>query len=232
MSQAIHSPRTDVAVHRKMEAIFGPSSERLNVQAAGSSRRSDDVVSPVAPARRRFEIASIAAVLSAILVLSAAASVAVLSLRHPEAAASKRGLAKSGDYPRASNDELPLPTAQLPRNDTGSIGRPAAVAPSGEATVRAFYAALGRGDGRKASALIVPEKRTSRAFAAAEMSRFYGGLPQRIRLTRISPSSSRSFLVGYRYSASSSPCVGEAIVTIADRENQNLIVAIRALNGC
>jgi hypothetical protein len=64
------------------------------------------------------------------------------------------------------------------------------------------------------------------------MSRFYGGLPQPIRLTRIEPADSSSFRVSYRYAAGKTPCNGEAVVAIARREGRSFIQSIRALSGC
>lgn len=226
MPNAIHNLRSDGAVHRSMEAIFGPCSERLIAQTATLQRRSDYGEEPLA-SRRRPEIASIGLTLLAILLISAVSSMVLLSLRKPEAEKLQRRLPTL-----ASNNERLLATDQVSRIEAGATPQETAIGRSPDLTVRAFYAALGRGDGEEASALVVPEKRTSRAFSADAMTRFYGALPQPVRLTRISPLSSRSFRVAYRYSAGSSPCNGEAVVTVASRGNQSLILSIRALSGC
>ena len=102
----------------------------------------------------------------------------------------------------------------------------------GEATVRAFYSALEAGDGRAASARIVPEKRESRAFAPEAISRFYGRLAEPLRLTGIVPLARGAYRVSYRYSAGRSHCNGRAVVSLANRDGREFIRSIRALNGC
>ena len=103
---------------------------------------------------------------------------------------------------------------------------------SGEAVVRAFYEALGAGDGDTASDMIVPEKRSNRAFRPQAISRFYGGLPEPIRLTKIRPQPNGAFLVSYRYSAGRSHCNGRAVVRLSERQGGQLIRSIDALDGC
>lgn len=103
---------------------------------------------------------------------------------------------------------------------------------AGEAFVRSFYDALGQGDGEAASAHLVPEKRASRAFSADAISRFYGGMPEPLRLTGIAPAGHGAYRVSYRYSAGRSRCNGSAIVSVTNRDGRDLIRSIRALNGC
>lgn len=98
--------------------------------------------------------------------------------------------------------------------------------------VRALYGALGRGDGEEASALVVAEKRGSRAFSPQAISRFYGRLPEPLRLTALTPLGRGAYCVGYRYSAGQSRCDGEAVVSLTSRDGRDLIRSIRALNGC
>jgi hypothetical protein len=111
-------------------------------------------------------------------------------------------------------------------DDAGDAGE------GGEATVRAFYGALGGGDGAAAAARIVPEKRASGAFSPEAMSRFYGKLAEPIRLTGIVPLGGRSYRVSYRYSAGRSHCNGSAIVSLVNRSGRDAIRSIRALGGC
>lgn len=112
--------------------------------------------------------------------------------------------------------------------------RPAAPAAAGggDATVRAFYIALGEGNGAAASAQIVPEKRSGRAYSPAAISQFYGRLPEPLRLTGIVPLSVGTYRVSYRYSAGRSHCNGSAIVRTTNRSGRNLISSIRSLSGC
>jgi hypothetical protein len=103
---------------------------------------------------------------------------------------------------------------------------------SGEATVRAFYGALGAGNGAAASAQIVPEKRSSRAFSPEAITRFYGRLAEPVRVTSISPLPGGRYRVSYRYSAGRSHCNGSAVVSLTNRGGRDLIRSVRALNGC
>ena len=102
----------------------------------------------------------------------------------------------------------------------------------GEATVRAFYGALGAGNGAAAAARIVPEKRASRAFSPGAMNRFYGGLAEPIRLTGATPVAGGAYRVSYRYSTGRAHCNGSAVVMLTRRGGRTLIRSIRALSGC
>jgi hypothetical protein len=103
---------------------------------------------------------------------------------------------------------------------------------SGEATVRAFYGALGAGNGAAASSQVIPEKRSSRAFSPGAISRFYGRLPEPLKLTSIVPVSGGAYRVTYRYSAGRSRCNGSAVVKLANRGDRDLIRSIQSLSGC
>jgi hypothetical protein len=120
----------------------------------------------------------------------------------------------------------PTPGQSLPSSDARLATA------SGEGAVRAFYGALGAGDGAAASALIIPEKRIRGAFTPAAMSRFYGRLPDPLRLTEIAPAGPGAFRVRYHYSAGRSQCDGRAIVAVTQRDGRALIRSIRALSGC
>ena len=103
---------------------------------------------------------------------------------------------------------------------------------SAASTVRAFYEALGQGQGEVAALLIAPESRPVPAFAPAAMSRFYGALRDPIRLVDIQQSGPDVYVVSYHYAAASRACDGKAVVTTSSRAGANYIVSIRALNGC
>lgn len=135
----------------------------------------------------------------------------------------------------ATVDEADLPaetTNVSPIQSEPDVASSASSAGDGEAVVRSFYAALGKGDGAEASALVIPEKRSSRAFAAQPISRFYGGLREPLRLTAIRSVGRDKYRVAYRYSAGSSRCDGEAVVRLTSRDGRELIRSIQALNGC
>jgi len=102
----------------------------------------------------------------------------------------------------------------------------------GEETVRAFYDALGSGDGETASAQIVPEKRGGRIYSPSALSRFYGRLPEPLRIRDIVPLTGGTYRVTYRYSTGRSHCDGTAIVNLTSRGGEALIRSIRALRDC
>lgn len=124
------------------------------------------------------------------------------------------------------------PRAAPTQSDPRELSSVSAAAPEGRSVVRAFYDALGRGDGEAASALVVAEKRSTEAFSPQAISRFYGGLREPLRLMSITPLDGHAFRVSYRYSAGRSPCDGAAVVSLASRDGRDLIRSIRALNGC
>lgn len=130
--------------------------------------------------------------------------------------------------------EAPAPSNTAPTRLEPSVPSPVPSAGSdaGEAVLRAFYRALGRGDGEEASAHVVAEKRSSRAFSPQAISRFYGGLRKPLRLTAIVPLERGRYRVSYRYSAGQLPCNGVAVVSLTSRNGRDLIRSIQALNGC
>ena len=103
---------------------------------------------------------------------------------------------------------------------------------TGEAVVRSFYSALGRGNGAAASAHVVARKRLAGAYSPEAMSRFYGSLPKPIRLTGITTASNRTYRVRYYYSAGRSQCNGQAIVSLTSSNGRDFIRSIKALDGC
>lgn len=129
---------------------------------------------------------------------------------------------------------VPVPPSSAAPTRSEPRGLPPVLAESdaGEAVVRAFYGALGRGDGEEASAHVVAEKRSSRAFSPQAISSFYGGLQEPLRLTAIAPLAGGGFRVSYRYSAGRARCDGVAVVSLTSRNGRNLIRSIQALNGC
>lgn len=126
---------------------------------------------------------------------------------------------------RASITKMPQTTENASQPD------PAATS-AREATVRTFYNALGTGSGEVASAQVVPQKRSSRAYSADAISRFYGRLPEPLRLTSISPVQGGAYRVTYRYAAPGLRCNGSAIVRLTSGGTRPLIRSITAANGC
>ena len=101
-----------------------------------------------------------------------------------------------------------------------------------EATVRAFYSALSGGNGAAASSQVIPEKRSTGAYSPGAISRFYGRLPEPLKLTRIVPLAGGAYRVTYRYSAGRSRCNGSAVVRLTHRGGRELIRSIQSLSGC
>jgi hypothetical protein len=98
------------------------------------------------------------------------------------------------------------------------------------AIVRSFYAALGAADGVRASSLVVPEKRATGPFSAAEITKFYGSLAEPLRLTDLIPLGDNKVRVDYTYRTHTHGCTGQGIVTIARRDTRRLIESIQVLN--
>ncbi|WBH15137.1 hypothetical protein [Sphingomonas radiodurans] len=141
--------------------------------------------------------------------------------------AQKKELAAQPPKPAAEEDRVPIARQERSERVASDVsGR------TGEATVRAFYAALGNGDGDTASAQVIPEKRASSAFSPDAITRFYGRLPEPIKLTDIKQTARDAYRVSYRYSAGRSRCNGSAIVSVTNRAGRDLIRSIRALSGC
>jgi hypothetical protein len=107
------------------------------------------------------------------------------------------------------------------------------IAPLGAdaSTVISFYASLGDGRGDDAAQLVVPERRTG-PFSPAEMTRFYRGLVEPLRLLSVTPASPHAYLVRYAFKGKSGPCDGRALVTTTTRARYDLISSIKALDGC
>lgn len=129
-------------------------------------------------------------------------------------------------------------TAAPQRSPEQEVARPASPTPmapvshDAAATVRSFYNALGQGNGEVASAQVIPGKRNSRAYSPDAISRFYGRLPEPLRLTGVHPISRNSYRVTYRYAAAGSRCNGSAVVTLTSDAGRPLIRSIVASRGC
>jgi hypothetical protein len=132
----------------------------------------------------------------------------------------------------ARDDRSAAAGATAARTVANSANVDALTRPTGEDTVRTFYNALGTGSGAVASAQVIPEKRSSRAYSADAISRFYGRLPEPLRLTSISPIQGGAYRVTYRYAAPGVRCDGSAIVRLNRNGPRPLIRSISAANGC
>lgn len=154
------------------------------------------------------------------------------TISRPEAGPDLSGReARDGSIVRADAPVVPSGAAPI-RSEPPGPSPIGGTGDAGEAVVRAFYGALGRGNGEEASAHVVAEKRSSRAFSPQAISRFYGELREPLRLTAIEPLARGAYRVSYRYSAGRSRCDGEAVVSLTSRDGRDFIRSIRALNDC
>lgn len=99
-------------------------------------------------------------------------------------------------------------------------------------TVRAFYLALGAGDGKTASSFVVAEKTRKGPLSAKDLSRFYGALAEPLQLLSLDDAGNGRFEVRYRYLAGSGRCDGSATVRTTKRQGRFYIEGIKAHDGC
>lgn len=109
---------------------------------------------------------------------------------------------------------------------------PSIGADPGASTVEAFYLALGSGDGASAAGFVIPEKTGKGPFSAKALSRFYGALPEKLRLVELHKVGPNRFSVRYRFRSAAGKCDGSATVTTVKRKGRSFIKAIKAENGC
>jgi len=99
--------------------------------------------------------------------------------------------------------------------------------------VQDFYNALGQGDGARAAALVVPEKREEGPLSAAELTRSYSSLRAPLRVTKIDPINDESVFVRYHFvTADNHLCLGSAIVDTTHRGGDALVSGIHVFNAC
>ena len=60
-------------------------------------------------------------------------------------------------------------------------------------TIRAFYSALGSGQGGVAASMVVPEKTANGPFSAKELTRYYGNMRSAIELLSVSPRGANAY---------------------------------------
>ena len=124
-----------------------------------------------------------------------------------------------------SNVKAPVQAAPTEDDPTAEYGTAAT-------TIRAFYSALGSGQGGVAANFVVPEKRSSGPFAAGNLSRFYGNMRKPLVLLSLERTGQSEYAVRYRYAVTKSVCDGRATVTTTMRDGRNYIAGIKALDGC
>jgi TonB family protein len=99
-------------------------------------------------------------------------------------------------------------------------------------TVFAFYEALSLGNGELASSFVVAEKRSAGPFAPESIDRFYGPMPEPLRLMEMKAQGPNEYLVKYTYGTSTRRCQGRAIVATTLRDGLTFIERIHELEGC
>lgn len=99
-------------------------------------------------------------------------------------------------------------------------------------TIRAFYLALGSGQGGIAASMVVPEKTAVGPFSAHELTRYYGNMRWPIQLLSVLPSAANTYTVRYKYAVTKTVCNGRGVVEMTNRNGRNYIARIRALDGC
>jgi hypothetical protein len=94
-------------------------------------------------------------------------------------------------------------------------------------TVRAFYVALGSAHGDEAVSLVIPEKRGSGPYNAAEISKYYASMSKPLQLVELSSLGENKYRADYSYGVRDNTCVGSAVVTVVQRNGSQLIQSIK-----
>ena len=108
---------------------------------------------------------------------------------------------------------------------------PAMAADPGADVVRAFYTALGRGDGATASKLVVPERQTGH-FDPQAMTKFFSSLSKPLQSLGVEPAGQNSYQATYTYVATTKVCNNSVVVSLTKRNAQYLIQNIDSRGGC
>lgn len=98
--------------------------------------------------------------------------------------------------------------------------------------VRAFYLALGAGNGVEAARFVVPEKAIKGPLSAAALSSYYGNMEERLELLSLRKKSDNTFLVSYAFRKGAKACSGRAEVRTENRGGKEYIRRIKSLDGC
>ena len=99
-------------------------------------------------------------------------------------------------------------------------------------TVRAFYMALGRGDGSQANSFMSLEKRAAPSYQPDAIEAFYGHMAEPLTLVSVSAVGAGDYEVRYRYRKQSAVCNGHAIVTTQNADGRNVIARIKPMGNC
>jgi len=160
----------------------------------------------------------------------------------PDPAPVEREAPAPAPAPAAEPDREPSPApaadaepaaAPEAREEAAADAAPAADASSGVATVRAFYAALSRGDGASAARLVVPGKRQSGPLSGPALSRYFSSFRRPLRLRSAEAVDANTVRVAYDYVLGDGRlCQGQATVDLVRSGDQGLVSGIRTRGPC
>lgn len=141
----------------------------------------------------------------------------------PERAAPRAAAPQARLEATADRAEEPVAAKPAPQADAGGASN----------TVRAFYSALGAGDGSSAAQLVVPAKRRSGPLSAGALSRYYSSFRRPLRLRSVTPVDADTVRVAYDYVlADGRECRGQAAVDVEQRGGRSLVSSIRTRGPC
>jgi hypothetical protein len=141
----------------------------------------------------------------------------------------------SGEIYLADRRPSTAPVEPLPSRPPASLPNISAAArqPDLIETVRAFYQALGKADGKTAASFIIPEKRITGPLSEDEITNFYSKLIEPLRLSNVVAAGNNQFRASYSYRASRTrSCDGSALITMTERDGRAYIETIKAFGGC
>ncbi len=99
--------------------------------------------------------------------------------------------------------------------------------------VRDFYNALSGGDGARAEAAVVPEKRDEGPLSASELTRYYSSLRTPLRVTKIDPIDNDKVFVRYNFvTADNHVCLGSAVIETTPHDGRALVSGIHVFHAC
>jgi hypothetical protein len=126
------------------------------------------------------------------------------------------------------------PATPAPAEDAAEPeAEPATGAAGAAATVRAFYAALGNGDGASAAQFVVPGKRQSGPLSGPALSRYYSSFRRPLRLRSVTPVDANTVRVAYDYVLGDGRlCQGQATVDVVQSGGKGLVSGIRTQGPC
>lgn len=119
-----------------------------------------------------------------------------------------------------------VPAAQTKSAESGTSD-------PGAEVVRAFYAALGHGDGATAATLVIPERQKG-GLSAQAMTDFFSSNFRPLQLISVAPYGQNTYQATYTFQKTSKgvACANSVIISVTQRNGQYLIQNIDARGGC